>query len=90
MAKMLQSLWQHDGDSFDAFSWFFSTYQRTGTLRAVRQTAFRCSRALEAVGCPVVVRCRALKVYPQLLVRRFERADYSSRTEFRHASMLAF
>ncbi|MGC4031157.1 MAG: hypothetical protein QM754_05340 [Tepidisphaeraceae bacterium] len=77
VAKMLQAIWNHHGEAFDAYTWFFNTYKRPGTLRAVRQTAFRCSRALERVGCPLVIHCVALQVFPKLLVRNFEKVMHT-------------
>lgn len=50
-----------------------AVYGRPASLRAVRQSAFRASRVMERIDCPLVVCCHGAHVFIQYRLRRFER-----------------
>lgn len=50
-----------------------AVYGRPASLRAIRQSAFRASRVMERLDCPLVICCHSATVFARHRVRHFER-----------------
>ena len=72
VAATLVELWAAGGQAIAVESLCEAVYGRPASLRAVRQTTFRCSRAMERANCPLIVCCHASTVFLELCVRTFE------------------
>ncbi|MGC4031118.1 MAG: hypothetical protein QM754_05145 [Tepidisphaeraceae bacterium] len=61
--RLLQMLWENEGRPVSIEQVCEVIYGRPATLRAMRQTAFRASRVLDRVMCPLVVGCRDAQLF---------------------------
>lgn len=72
-AALIRCLLQAEGTPVAVGEVCQAVYGRPASLRAIRQAAFRASRAFERVNCPLTVCCHAGFVFVRTRVRVFER-----------------
>ncbi|MGC4032409.1 MAG: hypothetical protein QM754_11895 [Tepidisphaeraceae bacterium] len=71
VASAIDLLWSLSGTACPVAEFCQAIYGRPASLRAVRQTAFRCSRVMERADCPLIISCRALMVFVEYRRRLF-------------------
>ncbi|MGC4031935.1 MAG: hypothetical protein QM754_09425 [Tepidisphaeraceae bacterium] len=69
-AKLLKYVWATHGETQSVAAVSHALYGRPATLQSIRQTVFRANRALERVGCPLVIHCQSLQVFVQPKLHR--------------------